>query len=144
MSSFFKGCYNGIMNNITFSFIDYRIKPNHSELRENMIKSIKYNEFQKNLDLIDKFIDECKIKNLEEEISFLVKSNPKDERIFKLIEENKKNKLVEIEKLEKNLEIINEISLNSKNINFKIDNIDLNNEINEEGIILDDSIEQFI
>ena len=144
MSSFFKGCYNGIMNNITFSFIDYRIKPNHSELRENMIKSIKYNEFQKNLDLIDKFIDECKIKNLEEEISFLVKSNPKDERIFKLIEGNKKNKLVEIEKLEKNLEIINEISLNSKNINFKIDNIDLNNEINEEGIILDDSIEQFI
>ena len=69
----FKGLYNDVVNIITYSIIDLRIKRRDRENRADMIKSLRYKKNNEDWDSFDNFVIQCEKEVLEQDIKELIK-----------------------------------------------------------------------
>jgi hypothetical protein len=142
VSSVFKGFYNGVVNALTYSLIDLRIKRSDRENRADMIKSLRYKKYREDLDKFNKFVMKCEKELLEQDIKELIKYSYNDTKIYNELIDNKRKEKIKIKNIEKKFQIVdNEI----KNLNINSINNDINKDDNDNGQIkLDDLIEPFI
>ena len=142
VSSVFKGFYNGVVNALTYSLIDLRIKRSDRENRADMIKSLRYKKYREDLDKFNKFVMKCEKELLEQDIKELIKYSYNDTKIYNELIDNKRKEKIKIKNIEKKFQIVdNEI----KNLNINNINNDINKDDNDNGQIkLDDLIEPFI
>ena len=88
IKSFCVGTFNGLISAFSFNLMDLRIKDSKVQTIEKLIRGIKETEYKEKLEEFKKYVTECSISTLKDDIEFLVKSTS-DEHIFKLLEDKK-------------------------------------------------------
>ena len=111
------GIFKSLSNVVTFGLTtDFWSKKNDVENLLEMVKNIKYNEFQNKLKKLEKKKEESNLFILYEDIKYLAKSNSNDYRIFSSLKDQQlqeKNQL-ENEQNYFQIKIVNRVNKNKK------------------------------
>ena len=145
------GTYNGFISAMSFNLIDIRIKKNNVQTIEELIRGLRYKEYNEKLKEFKDYEAECSKNTLRDDIQYLIK-NTGDEHIINLLDDKIVTDKKHLEKLKDKFktvskEIENPPLKNNNNRENKIDDDEKNEmlikieEINEMQAKIDDAFE---